>query len=191
MSAINRVVADKLFEVCNWTHETWVLHRTLFDDNPGIENLGAGRHVYFLNQLNHVLQEYWLQQLAKLHDPAVMSGRINLSLSYIVEYGGWEPPVYDRLRVLKEKLDALYDQIRPARNRILAHNDLATLLGTEALGGFPKDADVEYFRVLHEFITAVFKVVTGSICADFSTFTRTDAGGVIQALLDSDAARRV
>lgn len=101
MSAISRAVADKLFDVCNWAHETWILHRTLFDDNPDLQELGQGHHVYFLNHLNHVLQEYALLQMAKLHDPAVMSGRVNLSLAYILDYGGWDVATAGRLRALK------------------------------------------------------------------------------------------
>jgi hypothetical protein len=189
MTAISRVVADKLFEVCTCAHETWMLHRTLFDDNRDIEQLAHGKHVYFFKHLNHVLQEYALLQIAKLHDPAVMSGRVNLSLAYIVDYGGWNAAIAGRLRALKTRLDDLDTQIRPARNRILSHNDLATLLDDRPLGAFPKDADVEYFQTLHEFVNCVFQEVTGSPCADFATFSRSDAQGLICALLASDAAR--
>lgn len=51
MSAISHVVANKLFELCNWAHETWVLHRTLFDDNEELQQLGVGRHAHFLHDL--------------------------------------------------------------------------------------------------------------------------------------------
>lgn len=189
MSAFNRTLVDKLFEVCNWTHEVWVLHRALFDDNNQLQELGTGHHVYFLSKLSIVLHEYALQQLAKLHDPAVVAGRINLSIAYVVEYGGWDVATADRLRALKSQLDSLDAQIRPARNRILAHNDLATLLSDETLGGFPPDADIAYFKSLHEFVSLVYEKVTGGASADFSTFTRTDAQEVIRALLASDAAR--
>jgi hypothetical protein len=66
--------------------------------------------------------------MAKLHDPAVMSGRVNLSLAYILDYGGWDVATAGRLRALRNQLDDLDRQIRPARNRILSHNDLVTLL---------------------------------------------------------------
>jgi hypothetical protein len=36
------------------------LRSRLFDDNPDLQQLGQGQHVYFLNHLNHVLQEYAL-----------------------------------------------------------------------------------------------------------------------------------
>jgi hypothetical protein len=189
MSAFNRTLIDKLFNVCNQTHEVWVLRRALFDDNNQQQDLGTGHHVYFLNMLSEVLHEYMLLQLAKLHDPAVGAGRINLSIAYIVEYGGWDVVTADRLRALKSQLDSLNAQIRPARNRILAHNDLATLLSDEPLGGFPPNADIEYFITLHAFVSLVYEKVTGAPCADFSSFSRTDAEGLILALLASDAGR--
>jgi hypothetical protein len=190
MTAISRVVADKLFEICNWTHEAWVLYRTLFDDNPDLPKLSRGRHAYLLHALNHVLQEYVLLQVAKLHDPAVVSGRVNLSLAYFVEYGGWDPHTSGRLRDLKARLDELDAQIRPARNRILSHNDFATLVNEQPLGAFPKDADLEYFRTLHEFVSCIFEQVTGVVCADFATFTRTDVQEMIRALLPTATRRR-
>ena len=190
MSTISREVADKLFEVCNWAHKTWVLHRTLYDDNPDLTKLGEGHHVSFLSDLNFILQEYSLQQIAKLHDPAIMKGRANLSLAHIVDSGGWDSATVQQLGKLKAALDVLDAQIRPARHSILSHNDLATVLANQSLGGFPKDADVEYFRTLHEFVSIVFTQVTGSACAEFSTQARTSARGVVRALLASDAARQ-
>jgi hypothetical protein len=190
MTAISRVVADKLWDVCNWAHETWILYRTLFDENPTLQTLANGRHAYFLKSLHSVLQEYALLQISKLHDPAVMSGRINLSLAYILEFGGWDKDTAARLRSLKDRLDELHVKIRPARNRITSHNDLVTLLEDAPVGEFQKDADVEYFRTLHDFVNCVFEQVTGTICAEFSTFPRADAEAAIRALVKSDRTRR-
>jgi hypothetical protein len=40
-------------------------------------------------------------QIAKLHDSAVVSGRISFTLDYMVEYGGWDDVTRERLVRIK------------------------------------------------------------------------------------------
>ncbi len=63
-----------------------------------------------------------------------------------------------------------YRQIKPARNKILAHTDLATIQNKQTLGAFQKNADQEYFTVLAQFIS----VVQGSPFV-FGAYVRNDA----------------
>jgi hypothetical protein len=51
---------------------------------------------------------------------------------------------------LREKLDA-------ARNKLLAHNDLYSILNKTTLGAFPEGLDVEFFDALQEFVDTVHK----------------------------------
>ena len=60
-----------------------------------------------------------------------------------------------RLGALKAKLDAFAAVLRPARNKMMAHNDLNTILLRPTLGEFPDGADVEYFKNLQEFMDIV------------------------------------
>ena len=131
-----------------------------------------------------------LLQIAKLHDPAVISGRVSLTIEYVVEYGGWDSLSRRKLVVLKERLDALGKQIRPARHKLIAHNDLAAVLGDSALGAFDAGADRKYFRTLQSFLTTVYWIATGGPCAAFSTFSQGDANQVIAALARSTRPRR-
>jgi len=61
------------------------------------------------------------------------------------------------LEQLAAKLDELYKQISPARNKVIAHNDLDVLLRGEPVGGFPEGLDKEYFQCLEEFARRVHK----------------------------------
>lgn len=191
MSNFTLALLDKFFHVCNEAHEVWILRRTLIDDNPQRDDLGDGHHARLMGSLSRILHEYILLQLGKLHDPAVDRGRKNLSIAYIVEYGGWNDATTERLRALARQLDSLDEQIRPARNRILAHNDLETMEKGEPLGKFPPGADTRYFKTLHDLVCVVYENMTGGPCADFSSLSRTDAHLLNQALLAADAARRV
>jgi len=100
-------------------------------------------------------QQHVLHQIAKLHDPAVQSGNINLSIAYVIEFGGWDTSTLSDLTSLKGKLDSLANALKPARNKMTAHNDLATILAGMPLGAFPLGADVEYFQHLQELVDVV------------------------------------
>ena len=52
--------------------------------------------------------------------------------------------------------------IKPARDKILAHNDLETILHGSELGGFSEDADEQYWELLQEFLNIVYKKSVGT-----------------------------
>ena len=144
------------------------------------------RHADSLNRLSIITQEYSLHQLAKLHDPAVQGKGINLGIDYVIEFGAWDDPTLTVLRRLKTDLETLADLIRPARNKALAHNDLATLLAIKGVGAFPADADVKYFRALQEFVDVVHKGVVGGPYP-FAEFARRDAQELMVTLTSAKA----
>ena len=57
---------------------------------------------------------------------------------------------------LLERLRELPECLRPARDKIIAHNDLPTRLADIELGGFPEGMDEEYFNALAELATMVW-----------------------------------
>ncbi|MEO7863626.1 MAG: hypothetical protein ABIU05_24960 [Nitrospirales bacterium] len=178
------------FDVCNEAHEVWILRRTLIDDNLQIDDLRRGHYVHLLERLSRILHEYLLLQLGKLHDPAHDHKRDNLSISYIVKYGAWDKATGETLRTLARELDSLDKQIRPARHRIIAHNDEETMVKGVPLGKFPPGADTKYFQALHEFLRLAYEKMTGDPCGDFSSGSRTDARFLIRVFLESNAMWR-
>ena len=156
MSALTPRVVKEFCKLCDWAYEVWVTHRVLFDDNPDINLMMQGKSAHLLERLSIITHEYSLHQLIKLHDPAVQVGRVNLSLEYVVNYGGWDQKTISILRPLHDTLiKELASRIRPARNRCLSHNDLKTVLDDSSLGKFDKDADCRYFEALQEFVNVI------------------------------------
>lgn len=155
MSALTSQIVDEFWEICNATHEAWLARRGLFEDNAELEQLGRTHCGTFFGHLSIVTQRDTLHQIAKLHDPAGQIGHTNLSLAYVAEYGLWDRETRMRLNALKGKLDAFAALIRQARNKLTAHNDLATILAGQPIGQFPLGADIEYFRNLQEFVDIV------------------------------------
>lgn len=168
-SALSRALLDKLWEQCNWAHEVWTLRRALIDGNRRKRTLERGPYFDFITTAGNALQESVLLQIAKLHDRAVIAGRVSLTLEYVVEYGGWDGATLRKLGKLKRRLDVFEGKIRPARNRLISHNDLAAVLSEQPLGSFETGADQRYFKTLFSFVSAAYQSATGGPCASFST----------------------
>ena len=173
MCAHSKEVIEKFCELCDDLRQDWQMRKYLFDENPDSHILLEPRYGLFFKNLNLILQANWLHKLAKLHDPAVQGGtkgHINLSLDYIIEYGHWEPAVKVALSDLKLKMEVLAKPIRDARNKILAHNDLAVVLAGQSLGGFDAGEDEIYFLNLIKFASLVKTTALG----EYGVFTTYD-----------------
>ena len=161
MSALSHRVVEEFCKLCDWSYQVWVNHRALFDDNPRATELQTSLAADTLLLLGTISHEYTLLQIAKLHDPAVAAGKINLGIEYIVKYGAWNPSLATKLTELSAKLNDFANNLRGVRNRSLAHNDLAAVLSGAILGEFAKDEDVKYFETLQEFVDLVHSEVVG------------------------------
>ena len=171
MEPISKDVAVKFCEVCNWAYESWVTHKLLFDDNQGRED-NIDKCPYFTQRLSFITQEYSLQQIAKLHDPAIQGNSLNLTVDYIVRFGEWGERK-DAIDKIHGKLRELWNRIKAARNKILAHNDLETLMADTDLGSFPQGLDDEYFKVLQELVNQVHKKWVGGL-SPFNDLAKAD-----------------
>ncbi len=161
MSVLSASVIIEFCKLCGWAYETWLSHRELFDDNLRALELQKSWAGDELLRLSIISQEYALLQVAKLHDRAVVSGKITLSLEYIMVYGGWKPEVLEKLNRLEEKLNIFARQLRDVRNKVLSHNDLASIVAGATLGEFVKGEDEAYFRNLQEFVNIIHNEIVG------------------------------
>jgi hypothetical protein len=159
--ALSVTVVREFCNLCNRAHELWLNHLELFDNNPRNAELMNSIAKPEWVRLYTISQEYNLLQIIKLHDKAVMNGNINLGIDYVLTSGGWSDSVHDSLKELKTKLDGLADKLTGARNKILSHNDLATIVAGARLGDFPDGDDEKYFKALQEFVNIVHDHVVG------------------------------
>jgi len=70
-------------------------------------------------------------------------------------------------------------KLKVPRNKLLAHNDVATILSAAELGAFDEGADVEYFKGLKAFAEIVVSTVLGehfdcdtAVSADVALFVK-------------------
>ena len=150
---MNRDTALLFCKVCCWAYQAWVTHKYLFDQNDNTANT-IEKAIAFTNRLSTITQEYSLQQIAKLHDPAVQKNDRNVSVDFVVRFGEWGDKEAE-IKAIEVRLLDLWGHLKPARNKLLAHNDLKALLANEALGGFPEGEDDLYFAALQELVNEV------------------------------------
>jgi len=171
--ALSATVVREFYNLCNRAHELWINHLELFDKNPRNAEITESIARPEWNRLFSISQEYSFLQIVKLHDKAVMNGNITLGIDYVFTYGGWSSSVRSDLERLKEKLDRFANQLRGVRNKVLSHNDLATILAGARLGSLAEGDDEKYFEALQEFVNIVHDQVVGGPCP-FSNLVKND-----------------
>ena len=179
--ALSAAVVRDFCMLCDKAHEYWLNHLELFDNNPRNKELmnSVARPEWI--RLYTISHEYSLLQLVKLHDPAVMNGNITLGIEYVLKYGGWSDSVRPRLEKLAKELGDFAEKLRGARNKILSHNDLATMVAGAALGAFPDGDDEKYFKALQEFVD----VVHSEVCEGpypFNNFVKQDVAYFLRSI---------
>ncbi len=155
MTTHSDIVVEKFCILCQWAYETWRTHRELFDDNHNSAKLKISKASKALSRISIITQENFLLQIVKLHDPAAQQSQINLGLDYMIRFGGWDGTTKAKLQSLQTQLNELAIKIRPARNKILTHNDLEAIMNESTLGAFEAEADTKYFRTLEEFANVI------------------------------------
>ena len=150
---MTRDIALLFCRVCSWAYQAWVTHKYLFDQNDKQTDT-IEKAIPFFNRLATITQEYSLQQIAKLHDPAKQKDDLNVSVNFVVRFGEWGDKEAE-IKAIEARLLKLWRYLKPARHKLLAHNDLKALLANEVLGGFPEGEDDLYFTALQELVNEV------------------------------------
>lgn len=180
--ALSIRIADIFYDVCNDAYICWKIHRILFDDNHDKNKFKRGGAFSCVRWISIYIQGTALSKIAKLHDPCIQNCNINVTAEYIIEYGGWTNAVRKRLSKLNNEMSGLAKRIKPARDKVLSHNDLKTRLNKDTVGGFEEDADVKYFKDLQEFVDIIFTELEGK-GRPFNTHIATQAEAFRQVLL--------
>ena len=181
MAALSQQVISEFCDICNWAYKAWLFHITLFDENPRATELRKSNAAAALELLHTITHEYSLLQISKLHDHADTAGQLNLSIDYILSHGEWPDTVLYRLKALADLLNKFATGLRPARNKILSHTDLNTIVRHTVLGEFPQGEDRQYFSNLLEFANIVHNEACGGPCV-FDDLVSTDVNDLLHMI---------
>lgn len=186
MNPISPDVAKQFCYICNWVYECWVTHKHLFDENTKTETT-ISKVKYFTQRLSVITQEYLLIQICKLHDPAIQKNAVNITIDYIIRFGNWGGADTNKINQYALRLAALFDNLKSARNKMLAHNDLEAVMGEAVLGKFPEGLDDEYFLVLQELVNTVHEKWHGGPYP-FNDLARADVEEFLYVLENTEKA---
>ena len=153
MKSVTEEDAVAFCKLCHWAYDGWIIHRILFDDiQDRLMCLGAlddfidtgGGNCFF--HVAAVSHEYLLLQIAKLHDPTRRGQR--LSIGFFRNQKTWGPTEKERVAKIVQGLDEFYQFIKPARDKVIAHNDRLAMQSSRFLGEYPSKMDERYFLQL-------------------------------------------
>lgn len=156
--------ASLFCEVCYSVYRCWVTYKIVFEEiNPLLRREGKFSLLGFINSpigatlsiFDRTLGNQIVLEITKLHDPARMGEYENVCIDLYVSHVEWSDEELPIIKNLQEELEEHFNWIKPARNKMLAHNDRTVLNSLVSLGGFPDGVDDDYFRTLGEFCTLI------------------------------------
>ena len=153
--ALSPLVVDRFVEYCKGTYEIWQTLLALFGDRQKAEMTIKSPFPHFFQKVRDAFVASFQLHIARLHDDHVVQGRINLTYSYILTFGGWDKETRKKLNEQLKKMSYLYGRIKKARNKYFAHNDLEAYIHELRLGGYKAGKDKEYFDHLEVFLDIV------------------------------------
>jgi len=198
MKAITPFVAEHFCLLCHHAYTAWETWRALEPHNPEVlkaPNLSVSA-ARALRRLYRAARDQAILQVVRLHDDATVSGKVTLTIDYIVKYGGWEDAEAEKLRGYQRKLNEFVfghetskrnDRLKLVRNQTLAHNDLAAVLVDAPTFLFSAGEDEAYFKVLEEFAS----LVNQEVCDAGYRFTdqcKRDGAALVRFLYDAAGA---
>ena len=147
-----------LREQCMWARVVYNNFRHLYGSDETIELL-KDTAAWFFHDINVVLQEYCLLQIAKLTDPSASVGRENLTIPNLNDRlkaeGLWTQEIDD----LSAELMRYRDLINLSRNRLIAHSDKATIVSGLIVGAHADHEPDLFFRNLNVYTDVVARQV--------------------------------
>jgi hypothetical protein len=178
LKPLDNSAIKKFCDLCVWVHQVWMTRKIVFEGDGNIARFDELHFASYLRMLSVITQEYVLLQISMLHDPAVQGQNENLTLERVVAAGPWDLQTKASLEQRKNELDRFAGYLRLARNKVLAHIDLASSLGGISHGAFPDGADEQYFVGLQRFVDIAHDATFGgphplriaSECSDAQAF---------------------
>lgn len=152
---------------CDFIFRLKGIHYTcceLFEDNEARFLMEQTARLFFLD-INKILVDYFLLEIAKLTDPARCRGgrSENFTVANLIESVEWPPDCLCEIKELNETILSFRKYIKGARDKILAHYDRTTVISGIALGGFPEGAEQKLLEALERMCDVLHKAAFGEI----------------------------
>ncbi len=135
--------------------------KVLYHDPDTVQLLKETAEDFFGGQLNNALHKFIILEIYKIVGPAMTVGKKNISTQQITEWvcQNQNMDTCKEIRTLNQKLVEFGKKQKDARNKIIAHLDLNTLLNDDILGGFEEEELDNFLKNLEEYFNKVGSLV--------------------------------
>jgi AbiU2 len=178
-------IVGKFCAHVHWLVRVRHTYKVLFEDEqPSCRTLMEQTASSFFADLNRILREYLLLECAKITDLAATGNYENFTVAYLVENICWpndkqltslpddDKDVLRELKSLQAIAEDFGSDIKPARNKLLAHLDTTAVLSSKPLGAFPEGKDKKFFDALQKICNITCEACSGRIYGEMSPVTR-------------------
>ena len=166
-----RALVKRFCDYIFWLKQIHYIYCELFDDDKTQSLMERTSHAFFMD-LNKIMIDYFLIEVAKLTDPATsLGGKYeNFTVSNIILTIEWPSDCLLEINNLNETVLSFRKYIKPARNRLLTHYDKLTVVSGNTLGCFPEGEDRKLMEVLEKMCNVFHVAAFGGIFGDMVPF---------------------
>jgi hypothetical protein len=150
-------IISNFCDQCVWLKTTYNQYRILYEsgkkDRMNLLKEAAGG---FFRDLEVILVEYIFLNICKLTDPANKGNNKNLTIKYVLERIDSNIQKKLGLDRLSEKIHKFRERIVPARNKIIAHQDIDTVISNTTLSKVTESKFEQFWIDLQEFVNSIY-----------------------------------
>ncbi|MCP4614376.1 MAG: hypothetical protein GY845_37310 [Planctomycetes bacterium] len=134
-------------------HRQYCVLTKFFEENPYMLGKASG----FFKNMSDSMRLELLLEFAKVTDPAKSLGNDNLSVNHILENIQWPDTVKSKLSDYQQEIQSFRSYIKDARDKILSHIDVQTLLNKTVYAQFPLEEGERFIQNLKAFSTLAYE----------------------------------
>jgi len=179
-----KLFCDRVF----WLNQLHYIYTELFENKNALSIMEKIAHRFFYD-INNILVDYFLLEVAKLTDPAYsQQGKCeNFTTNNLLETIDWPQDCLKELESLNKDVMSFRKYIKHPRNKIFTHLDKKTLVSNSKLGEFPEGKEKECLQALEKMCNIMHEAVFGEILGDMIPFHNGDVQDFKKALLKAIA----
>ncbi len=154
-----------------WLKQVQDIRCELFNDSGMEPFMKRTAHAFFWD-LNEILINCFLLEVAKLTDPATsLGGKCeNLTVANLIETIEWPSDCLKDIEQINTKVQLFRKYIKPARDKILAHSDKRTAVNGESLGAFPEGEDEKLLVAMEQICNLLHRAAFGEIRGEMTPY---------------------
>jgi hypothetical protein len=124
------------------------MHDRLYHSGPEYDEVLRKAAHHFFHDLSNILVDHLIVLIGRITDPPVTRGHRNLSISAMDEALKRESLLTTRIIELSERLHEYRKVLELARNKLVAHADLVSIMSDSALGAHTETEMRAFFENL-------------------------------------------